>query len=594
MGLMKFYYRHKKVTAYLLGLLLLAGFYHLTQGYRGSGDVSNKTSSLGTMDSSLMNCEINWLPNEDFYLGKKDTTTVLAFIKEGKKGNLPAIANLFAYPIERPYPLSPIKDSAEFVQYGKIIFNDSIRQVLTETTIEDWYQWGWRGFVLHDYFAESGCDDGKMIRIYYESEREKKLREQYIKEEIKSLHPSLQEDIDVPIGTYLSADLQWIGRLDLLKSGIRRFSMYKQGSDLSALPYFTETESSYQHTGRSERYSEFENDSLRVILYLNSYYSSYLEVWKIREESNICPATWRNLIKNSIPKNQQLLISYNSKNDQTNRNLTVLMDSLYEYVNEDSLPSSKIENDIKWMNKYRNQLCSYYNTNKLGPETISPYAKAEAVIEASRKLWELVSDDFTNADMILNNYVEYKRLLFLQYNEYTQLLELCKTDEQKGLLKNEFEAWLELETLIYKIYSNYVYLNWWGGSIIGPKGSKGPTQILESHVLLYRNDRGILTRDFYEDNGVFIECARDLLLNCCHLALKEYIYEDGIIEEEGYKQLTTTVKQSLSILPKTLDNWIKVRKLWTDNVCTDGSRSILRRNTSEVIIRLSNIISSIG
>ncbi len=85
------------------------------------------------------------------------------------------------------------------------------------------YQLGWIGFFFHDYFAESGCDDGKMIRIYYESEGEKKLREQYIKEEIKSLHPSLQEDIDIPIGTYLSADLQWIGRLDLLKSGIRRF-----------------------------------------------------------------------------------------------------------------------------------------------------------------------------------------------------------------------------------------------------------------------------------------------------------------------------------------------------------------------------------
>ena len=266
------------------------------------------------------------------------------------------------------------------------------------------------------------------------------------------------------------------------------------------------------------------------------------------------------------------------------------MDSLYEYVNEDSLPSSKIENDIKWMNKYRNQLCSYYNTYKLGSDTISPYAKAEAVIEANRKLWELDSDESTYAGMILNNHVEYKRQLFLQYNEYTQLLELCETDEQKSLLKNEFEAWLELETLIYRIYRDYVCLDRWGGTIIGPKVSIGPAQILESHVLLYRNDRGILNCDFYEDNGVFIECARDLLLNCCYLALKEYTHE-GKIREEEYKQLITTTKHSLSILPKTLDNWIKVRKLWTDNVCTDGSRGILGRNTSEVIIRLSNIIS---
>ena len=125
MGLMKFYYRHKKATAYLLGLLLLASFCYLTKGYSGNEeDVSNESS----------------------FSGKKDTATILTFIEEGKKGNLPAIANLFAYPIKRPYPLPPIKDSAEFVQYGKIIFDDSIRQVLSETTIEDWEERGWRGF----------------------------------------------------------------------------------------------------------------------------------------------------------------------------------------------------------------------------------------------------------------------------------------------------------------------------------------------------------------------------------------------------------------------------------------------------------------
>ena len=47
---MKFYYRHKKATAYILGLLLLASFYHLTKGYSGNKeDISNKTSCY--MDS---------------------------------------------------------------------------------------------------------------------------------------------------------------------------------------------------------------------------------------------------------------------------------------------------------------------------------------------------------------------------------------------------------------------------------------------------------------------------------------------------------------------------------------------------------------
>lgn len=277
---------------------------------------------------------------------------------------------------------------------------------------------------------------------------------------------------------------------------------------------------------------------------------------------------------------------------KTNRKLVSLIDSLYGYVLTDSFPSSILENDVKWMNKYRNQLCSYYSINKLGIDTISLYAKADTVIEASRRLWELHSDEST-AGMVISNNVERTRLIFQQYNEYAHLLELCETEEQRGLLKNEFRAWLDLEDLISKVYCDCVYLNYWGGSIIRPISSAGILRILESHISLYRKDRDILRNDFYscEDNGVFLESAKDLLLNCCQLALKEYIYEDEKSEE--YKELVTTVKQNISILPKTIDNWISARELWTDKVYTDGFSEIYSRNSSEVLIKLSNIISSV-
>lgn len=293
MWLKKFYYRHKVATRYGLSLLLLTiFFYSLTR------------LSCFYYLTKVYGEDKEYFPDDVSFSGKRDTTTILTLIEEGKKGNLPAIAGLFSYPIERAYPLPPIKDSAEFVRYGEIIFDDSLCQVLSKTTIEDWDEWGWRGIFLHDYFAESGFDGGKMISIMYKSEEEKKLREQYIKEEIKSLHPSLRKDIDIPIGTYLSADLQWIGRLDLLKSGIHRFSLYKQGSDLLALPYFMATESFYRIEGsEGNQYFEFENDSIKVELLLNTYRTSTF--W-IKQENDMCPAFWRSLIKDSIPKNQQL------------------------------------------------------------------------------------------------------------------------------------------------------------------------------------------------------------------------------------------------------------------------------------------------
>lgn len=277
---------------------------------------------------------------------------------------------------------------------------------------------------------------------------------------------------------------------------------------------------------------------------------------------------------------------------KTNPKLVALIDSLCRYVLKDSFASSTLENNVKWMNKYRNQLCSYYSTNKLGTDAISPYAKADTVIEASRRLWELDSDEST-AGMVISNNAERTRLIFQQYNEYAQLLELCETEEQRGLLKNEFRAWLDLEDLISKIYRDCVYLNYWGGTIIGPISSAGILRILELHISLYRKDRDILGNDFHlsKDNGVFIESGKDSLLNSCQLALTEYIYEDEKSEE--YKMLIATVKQSISILPTAIDNWISARELWTDKVCTDGFRRIYRRNSSEVLNKLSNIISSV-
>lgn len=277
---------------------------------------------------------------------------------------------------------------------------------------------------------------------------------------------------------------------------------------------------------------------------------------------------------------------------KTNHKLVALIDSLCRYVLTDSFASSTLENNVKWMNKYRNQLCSYYSTNKLGTDAISPYAKADTVIEASRRLWELDPDEST-AGMVISNNAERTRLIFQQYNEYAQLLELCETEEQRGLLKNEFRAWLDLEDLISKIYRDCVCLNYWGGTIIGPISSAGILRILELHISLYRKDRDILGNDFHssKDNGVFIESGKDSLLNCCQLALKEYINEDEKSEE--YKELIATVNQSISILPTAIDNWISARELWTDKVCTDGVREINRRNSSEVLVKLSNIISSV-
>lgn len=277
---------------------------------------------------------------------------------------------------------------------------------------------------------------------------------------------------------------------------------------------------------------------------------------------------------------------------KANRELVALISPLYQYVNTDSLSSFSFENDLKWMNEYRKRLCKYYNTNKLGTDTISQYAKADTVIEASRKLWELDSDDSTMG-MNVRNGVEYTRLVFQQFNEYAQLLDICKTKQQRKLLKDEITAWYELEELLSKAYTDCTYLKYWGGSCASSASSAGMLKILESHITLYRRDKSILKNDFetWNNQGIYLECVKELPVNCFLIKLKESIYE----EENGndYAELLKTTKKDISELSSRINKWITAHQAWIKETEEYNSEDISELYLGNILIELSYIISSI-
>lgn len=277
---------------------------------------------------------------------------------------------------------------------------------------------------------------------------------------------------------------------------------------------------------------------------------------------------------------------------KANRELVALISPLYQYIHTDSLSSLTFENDLKWMNEYRKKLCKYYNTNKLGTDTISQYAKADTVIEASRKLWELDSDDSTMG-MNVRNGVEYTRLIFQQFNEYAQLLDICKTEQQRKLLKDEITAWYELEELLSKAYTDCTYLKYWGGSCASSASSAGMLKILESHITLYRRDKSILENDFeiWNNQGIYLECVKELPVNCFLIKLKESIYE----EENGndYAELLKTTKKDISELSSRINKWITAHQAWIKETEEYNSEDISEKYLGNILIELSYIISSI-
>lgn len=277
---------------------------------------------------------------------------------------------------------------------------------------------------------------------------------------------------------------------------------------------------------------------------------------------------------------------------KTNKELVTLMNPLYQYVHADSLSALTFEKDLKWMNEYRKQLCIYYNANKLGVDTISPYAKADAVIEASRELWKLDSDGSTMG-MNVKNGVEYTRLIFEQFNEYAQLLDICKTEKQRKLLKDEMMAWFELEELLSKTYTDCTYLKYWGGSCASSASSAGMLQIWESHISLYRKDKSILKNDFetWDTQGLYAECVKELPINCFLIKLKESIYE----EENGddYKEQINTTKQDISQLSSKINKWTTAHQLWIKGMDEYGIEDISEKYVGNTLVELSSIISSI-
>lgn len=276
---------------------------------------------------------------------------------------------------------------------------------------------------------------------------------------------------------------------------------------------------------------------------------------------------------------------------KTNKELVALMNPLYQYVHADSLSALTFEKDLKWMNEYREKLCNYYNANQLGADTISPYAKADAVIEVSHELWKLDSDDSTMG-MNVRNGVEYTRLVFQQFNEYAQLLDICKTDKQRKLLKDEMMAWLELEDLLSKAYTDCTYLKYWGGSYASPASSAGMLQIWESHISLYRKDKGILKNDFeaWDTQGLYVECVKELPVKCFLIKLKESIYEE---EGEEYKEQLNTTKQDISQLSSKIKKWTTAHQLWIKGIDKCGIEDISEKYVGNMLVELSSIISSI-
>lgn len=274
-----------------------------------------------------------------------------------------------------------------------------------------------------------------------------------------------------------------------------------------------------------------------------------------------------------------------------NPRLVRLMDSLYQYTRHE-LPLNDVRNNRKWMQGFRNQLCNYYRETRY-PDSISDFAMADSIIAEAYSLWNFDKDESTMG-MIISNDIERTRLIFEQFNEYEKLNSICESEEQREILLSEFTEWLDVENLFYTIFANCVDSYFWGGSISGIIKTSAALRILNVHIDLYKKEYAIISNSVNqcEDNGTFLRPAQNLLISCCKQALDEW-YNPVNANSLRYCQLYTETKSLLNELDMHVDAWCKSRQMWENVVCTDWLKPEYARHTSEVLIKLANIISSV-
>lgn len=202
---------------------------------------------------------------------EKSERAIQKIIDYGREGNLQKLAQMVQYPLMRRYPLPLIRDSADFVNYAGIIWDDSLKQVFRNLRLEDWSLFGWHGFSFASgYYLWVG--ETKISDITYYSKREKELKERLFREDVAMLHPSIREGIQETWLNIKDVKGTFYGRLDLMKNKKYRLSLYGKSQKRSERPLFVAMDSIWNQEGSmANTYLVFVKGSVTIEI-LHSYY----------------------------------------------------------------------------------------------------------------------------------------------------------------------------------------------------------------------------------------------------------------------------------------------------------------------------------
>ncbi|MCT7549152.1 hypothetical protein [Aliarcobacter butzleri] len=166
-------------------------------------------------------------------LKPSQTENIQKIIKAFQENDIEYISNnVIKYPLKRQYPIPSIKNQEELKKRFSEVFDDKLIEEIKNSKIEDWSEMGWRGIMLNQGTLWLNFDE-IIIAINYQSDFEKRLREDLIREEKEQLDSSIKEFIEP---TYKIKTKNFLIRIDKIDDSKYRYSSWKIGKSESSKP----------------------------------------------------------------------------------------------------------------------------------------------------------------------------------------------------------------------------------------------------------------------------------------------------------------------------------------------------------------------
>ncbi len=166
-------------------------------------------------------------------LKQSQTENIQKIIKAFQENDIEYISNnVIKYPLKRQYPIPSIKNQEELKKRFSEVFDDKLIEEIKNSKIEDWSEMGWRGIMLNQGTLWLNFDE-IIIAINYQSDFEKRLREDLIRKGKEQLDSSLKEFIEP---TYKIKTKNFLIRIDKIDDSKYRYSSWKIGKSESSKP----------------------------------------------------------------------------------------------------------------------------------------------------------------------------------------------------------------------------------------------------------------------------------------------------------------------------------------------------------------------